>query len=54
MIIVLDNSQTSIALNEPINGKIKVHFKTPFEAKAITLTLCGFQRSYFTPPQAAD
>lgn len=28
MIIVLDNSQTSLAYNKPITGKIKVHLKT--------------------------
>ena len=54
MIIVLDNSQSSHACNRPITGKIKVHLTEPFDASAITLNLCGYQRSHFNPTSAAD
>lgn len=47
MLIVLDNTATSHPINEPISGKIKVNLNEPFEANAVTLSLCGFQRSFF-------
>lgn len=50
IIIVLDNSQTSLNIDEPITGKIKVNLTKEFDASAITLNLCGYQRSHFTPP----
>ena len=47
MLIVLDNQQTSHPINEPITGKIKVNLKERFDANAVTLSLTGFQRSFF-------
>ena len=50
MLIVLDNQRTSHPINEPITGKIKVHLHQPFDVNAITLSLAGFQRSFFDRP----
>ena len=47
MLIVLDNEDRSHPINRPITGKIKVHLSQPFDANAVTLSLCGFQRSFF-------
>ena len=47
MLIVLDNTTTSHPINEPISGKVKVNLNEPFDANAVTLSLCGFQRSFF-------
>ena len=49
MLIVLDNSQTSHPCNQPITGKIKVNLTEPFDAKAVTLNLSGYERSRFNP-----
>ena len=51
MLIVLDSSQTSHPCNQPIKGKIKVNLTEPFDAKAITLNLSGYERSIFNPTQ---
>ena len=53
MIIVLDNNQTSHPCNEPITGKIKVNLTEPFDAKAVTLNLSGYERSQFNPTQGS-
>ena len=54
MIIVLDNSQTSLPYNKPITGKIKVNLKSAFDAKALTLGIRGYQRSHFTSVVQGD
>ena len=54
MIIVLDNSQSAHACDQPITGKIKVNLTEPFDATALTLNLSGFQRSHFIPTSSAD
>ena len=51
MLIVLVNSQTSHPCNMPITGKIKVNLTEPFDAKALTLNLSGYERSQFNPTQ---
>ena len=51
MIIVLDDFETSHPLNEPITGKIRVNLTEPFDAKAVTLKLSGYERSQFNPKQ---
>ena len=54
MIIVLDNLQTSLSIEEPITGKIKVFLKEPFEAKSLTLGIRGIQRTHFMPEAPGD
>lgn len=54
MIIVLDNSMTSLSIAEPVTGKIKVNLKDPFKAKALTLGIRGIQRSSFKPDVPGD
>ena len=46
MLILLDNEDKSLPVNRPITGKIRVYLSQPFDANALTLTLCGFQRSF--------
>ena len=49
MTIVLDNSETSHNIAEPITGKIKVNLTGDgFDAKAVTLSLLGYQNISFT------
>ena len=38
----------------PIKGKLLVNLNEPFEAKSVTLSLKGFQRSHFTPTRQGD
>lgn len=47
LLIVLDNNRSSHPVNEPISGKIMVNLSQPFDVNAVTLSLCGFQRSFF-------
>ena len=47
MLIVFDNMEKSHSLTDSVTGKIKVNLREPFEARALTLNLCGFQRSHF-------
>lgn len=54
MIIVLDNSSTSLSLRQPITGKVKVFLKEPFEAKALTMGLRGILRSHFMAEVPGD
>lgn len=54
MIIVLDNSSTSLSLGNPVTGKVKVFLKEPFEAKALTMGIRGIQRSHFMPETPGD
>ena len=54
MEIILENSSTSMEIGKPITGMIKVNLKEPFEASAITLGVCGFQRSHFQPAVYTD
>lgn len=52
--IELENSQTSLPIGQPIKGKIKVNLTEAFEAKSITLGLCGYQRSHFQTANQGD
>lgn len=54
IIIVLDNSQTSLPIDQAISGKIKVNLFKEFDASAITLNLCGYQRSHFKAPEESS
>ena len=54
MLIVLDNSSTNLEIGKPISGKIKVNLKEAFDARALSLGVCGFQRSHFAPAVYSD
>ena len=54
MLIVLNDESTSFEIGQPLSGKIKVNLKMPFDASALTLGFCGFQRSYFMPTVYSD
>ncbi len=48
MFIQLENASQSHPINQPLKGVIKVNLKEAFDAKSVTLSICGFQRSHFT------
>ena len=52
--IELENSQTSLPIGQPIKGKVKVNLTEAFEAKSITIGLCGYQRSHFQTMNQGD
>ena len=47
MVIIIDNSQESHPIDQPITGKIKVNQQGAFQASALTLELHGYQTSSF-------
>jgi len=47
--IFLTNDQTSLSPNEPLTGKVYVNMNEAFDAKALTLSLIGYQRAVIAP-----